>query len=437
MVKGRSLRPMNSAPRPADLHCAPLDAIIAGGGLVGLSLGLALHGQGLKVAVVDAALPATALEPTFDGRAFAIAAASQRMLDALGLWGDVSPHAQPINDILVSDGRLQDRFRAGGPAPHFLHFDPRELLSGEGRDSQPLGYMVESRHLRQALYAQAQVQGLSLIAPVRVRSLNVRPEGVEAILDDGARLSAKVCLAAEGKNSGLRKAAGIKTVGWTYNQHGIVTTVEHDLDHEGLAQEYFLPSGPFAILPLAGRRSSLVWTERSDLAPVFMDLDEAAFTQQIVQRFGAYLGAVRPVGPRWCYPLGLQLAREYVAPRLALAGDAAHAIHPIAGQGLNLGLRDVAALGEVLVDARRLGLDIGGADILARYQRWRRFDSFVLAMMMDQLNRLFANDWGPLRMARDLGLRMVNQLGPARRFFMRHAQGAVGDLPRLLRGEAL
>ncbi len=423
------------SPLPSD--SAPLDAVIAGGGLVGLSLGLALHGQGLAVAVVDAALPSATVDPTFDGRAFAIAAASKRMLETLGLWEKVSHHAQPINDILVSDGRPQDRFRSGGPAPHFLHFNPRELQGCNEEDIEPLGYLVESRHLRHALYREVEAQGLSLIAPVRVQALQAMPDGVEAILDDGVTLKAKVCLVAEGKKSALREAAGIQTVGWSYGQHGIVTTVEHGFDHKGLAQEYFLPSGPFAILPLTGRRSSLVWTERSDLAPVFMNLDEAAFTRQIVQRFGAYLGDVRPVGPRWSYPLGLQLALDYVAPRLALVGDAAHCIHPIAGQGLNLGLRDVAALGQVLVEARRLGLDIGSGDVLARYQRWRRFDTFALALATDQLNRLFANDWGALRLARDLGLRLVNQMGPARRFFMRHAQGAVGDLPRLLRGEAL
>jgi len=355
----------------------------------------------------------------------------------LGIWEKLGPYAQPINDILVSDGHPQDRFRAGGPSPHFLHFDPCELQSSAESAPQPLGYLVESRHLRHALYREAESHGLPLIAPVRVRSMNARPEGVEVMTDDGATLRAKVCLVAEGKNSALRQAAGIKTVGWSYHQHGIVTTVEHGFDHKGLAQEYFLPSGPFAILPLTGRRSSLVWTEREDLAPAYMALESEAFAQQIVQRFGEYLGDVRPVGPRWSYPLGLQLAQDYIAPRLALMGDAAHAIHPIAGQGLNLGLRDVAALGEVLVEARRLGLDIGSAGVLARYQRWRRFDSFALALATDQLNRLFANDWGPLRMARDVGLRLVNHMGLARRFLMRQAQGDGGDLPRLLRGEAL
>ena len=238
-------------------------------------------------------------------------------------------------------------------------------------------------------------------------------------------------------DTGSAELAGIKTVGWDYGQTGIVTTVEHELPHEGVAQEYFLPGGPFAILPMVGNRASLVWTEKTEAAKTILALDDEAFAEEMRARFGDYLGACRPVGPRWSYPLSLQLARDYVRPRLALVGDAAHGIHPIAGQGLNLGLRDVAAAAEVIVDAARLGLDIGALTVLERYQRWRRFDNVALSLLMDGLNRLFSNDIAPVRLARDLGLGLVNQIGPARRFFMRHAGGAVGDLPRLLRGEAI
>ncbi len=416
------------------------DVVIVGGGLVGLSLGLALTRAGLACAVIDAEDPATAAADAFDGRAFALSASSMAMLDSLEVSRHLEAPPQPINDILVSDGRAGDRFRDGGPAPLFLHFDPREGAARARRGESapaPLGFMVESRHLRRALYRAAAADGLCLRAPARVRGLAVERGRAVVALESGAPLTAALCVAADGKTSPLRRAAGIKTVGWSYRQHGIVTTVAHQHPHNGLAQEYFLSSGPFAILPLSGRRSSLVWTERSDLAPVLMALDEAAFTAQIRYRFGAYLGDVTPVGPRWSYPLRLQLALDYRAPRLALVGDAAHCIHPIAGQGLNLGLRDVAALAEVVVEAARLGLDIGADTVLTRYQRWRRFDTLALAAVTDSLNRLFGNDFAPLRLIRDLGLDLVGRIGPVRRFLMHHAGGTVGDLPRLLRGEAL
>jgi len=235
----------------------------------------------------------------------------------------------------------------------------------------------------------------------------------------------------------LRAAAGIRTIGWSYQQSGIVATVAHDKPHDGVAQEFFLPSGPFAILPMTGNRSSLVWTERSSVSSAFMALGEPAFEAEVAQRFGPYLGALRCAGPRWSYPLNLELATRYTAPRFVLVGDAAHGIHPIAGQGFNLGLRGVAALSEVVVDAARLGLDFGADDTLERYQRWRRFDTVLLAVATDGLNRLFSNDFGPLRLVRDLGLAVVGRLGPARRYFMRQAMGESGDLPRLMRGEPI
>jgi 2-octaprenyl-6-methoxyphenol hydroxylase len=248
---------------------------------------------------------------------------------------------------------------------------------------------------------------------------------------------ADLVVAADGRNSMLRRDAGIRTASWRYGQTGIVCTVEHERPHRGIAQERFLPAGPFAILPLTGNRSSLVWTERADLAPAMLALDEADFTGEVATRFGDHLRTLRVVGPRWSYPLALLHAERYVDRRLALVGDAAHVMHPIAGQGLNLGLRDVAALAEVLTDTRRLGLDLGTAPVLAGYQRWRRVDAVTLLAVTDGLNRLFSNDLAPVRLARDLGLAAVNRLPPVKRFFMRHARGTVGKLPRLLQGDAL
>jgi 2-octaprenyl-6-methoxyphenol hydroxylase len=342
------------------------------------------------------------------------------------MWRQVSKVAQPILDIVVSDGTIR-----GGASPLFLHFDHREV-------GVPLGQLIENRHLRMAQQAVVpQFAGMRLLAPASVKRVTFHSGRAEAEISTGEVIEASLCVAADGRDSPLREQAGIKTIGWSYPQHGIVTTVEHERPHEGIAQEYFLPSGPFAILPMVGNRSSLVWTEREDLAPQMMKLDPPRFAAEVRARFTDYLGDVAPVGPRWSYPLSLHLARSYIAPRLVLAGDAAHGIHPIAGQGLNLGLRDAAALAEILVDAMRLGLDIGALHILERYERWRRFDNVVLAASTDGLNWLFSNDIAPVRAARDIGLSITDKIPPLRRFFMRHAGGDVGELPRLLKGEAL
>lgn len=400
------------------------DVLIVGGGLAGLPMALALAQGGLGVTVVDAQDPKRVVDAGFDGRVSAIAFASCRMFAELGIMKHLEGQTQPINDIVVSDGRVRE-----GASPLFLHFDHTEI------GDQPLGQLIENRHTRIALQkAIEEAKRVRLIAPNAVKSV-AYGERATATLSDGSRVSARLCLAADGRASPTREAAGIRTIGWDYGQTGIVTTVEHEHPHEGVAQEYFLPGGPFAILPMVGNRASLVWTEKTEAAKTIMALDDDAFAQEMRARFGDYLGTCKPVGPRWSYPLTLQLARDYVRPRLALIGDAAHGIHPIAGQGLNLGLRDVAAAAEVIVDASRLGLDIGALTVLERYQRWRRFDNVALSLLMDGLNRLFSNDIGPVRLARDLGLGIVNQIGPMRRFFMRHAGGAVGDLPRLLKGE--
>ena len=403
-----------------------VDILVSGGGLVGLPLGLALAQGGFRVMVADAAPPAHVLAPQFDGRVSALAYASVRMLAALGVWDGLKAHAQPIREILVSDGQI------GKPAsPFSLHFDSSEV----GANS--LGHIAENRYIRAALHqAVAATPGLELLAPATVKTVTVEGGGANVTLADGTRIAATLVIAADGRESPLRASMGINTVGWSYPQTGIVATVEHERPHNGVAYEHFLPSGPFAILPMTGNRSSLVWTEAKTKAPGLLALDEAGFNEELSRRFGSHLGATRAAGPRWSYPLSFHIARDFVRPRFALAGDCAHGIHPIAGQGLNLGLKDAAALAEVLLDAARLGRDIGALDTLKRYERWRRFDSFTLAASTDALNRLFSNDIAPLRHLRDLGLGIVDSIGPARRFFMRHAGGDIGKLPKLMKGEA-
>jgi 2-octaprenyl-6-methoxyphenol hydroxylase len=397
------------------------DAIVVGGGLVGLTLAVALGRAGLDVMVVDREDPAKVLTAAFDGRVSAIAHASRHALEAVGIWRHVR-EAEPILDIRVSDGA----------SLLFLHYDHREL----GAD--PFGHIVENRVIRQAQQdALATCANVRLLAPAAVAGLAHEPGRVVLRLADGRSFAAPLVLAADGRTSPLREAAGIKCVAWHYPQTGIVCTVEHALPHQGVAQERFLPAGPFAILPMTGNRSSLVWTEREALAPAILRLDDAAFAAELAERFGDYLGSLRVVGPRWSYPLALHHAESYIAPRLALVGDAAHGIHPIAGQGLNMGLRDVAALAEVLVEAHRLGLDLGDLNVLEQYQRRRRFDNLLLAAVTDLLNRLFSNDSEPIRLARDLGLAAVNRLPPLKRLFMQHARGTAGKLPRLLQGQPL
>ncbi|MEE8189640.1 MAG: UbiH/UbiF/VisC/COQ6 family ubiquinone biosynthesis hydroxylase [Kiloniellales bacterium] len=412
------------------------EVLISGGGMVGLSLGIALAGAGAEVAVVDRADPEALMAAPHDGRSSAIARGSQQVLAGIGVWAGLEDQAEPILDIRVSDGRVG---RAASSL--FLHYDHCDQTGGEA--AGPLGYIVENRAIRGALHARAaKLERLRLIAPASIEALERGAEGVEAVLGDGRRLRARLAVSAEGKDSPLRQAAGIRVTRWDYPQCGIVCTVGHEKPHHGVAHEHFLPSGPFALLPMTdgadgGHRSSLVWTERRVLVPAMMALSPAGFARELMRRYGDGLGALRQVGGRWSYPLGLMHAERYVDRRLALIGDAAHVIHPISGQGLNLGLRDVAALAEALMDARRLGRDLGSAQVLARYQRWRRFDNSLLMVVTDGLNRLFSNDLAPLRLARDLGLAAVDRLPPLKRVFMRHAMGLVGDLPRLTRGQAL
>jgi len=399
------------------------DIAIAGGGMVGATLALALAQGGLDVAVADPLTRAQMEDERFDGRVVALAFATVRMLKTLGVWERLAPNAQAIDDIIVNETEL-----GRGPFPFSIHFDHREI-------GEPLGHIVENRYIRQALLACMESEKWIRFLPGTAASdLAVGESRAVLTLSDGTRIEAPLVIAAEGRDSPLREAQGIQTAGWSYGQSGIVVTVAHERPHNGVAWEQFLATGPFAILPMTGNRASLVWTETDREARRIMALPDVPFTEELRKRFGQHLGDVRPVSQRWSYPLKLHLARSYVKPRFALAGDAAHTIHPLAGQGLNLGLKDVAALAETVLDAARLGLDYGRVDVLQRYERWRRFDSFTLAVVTDGLNRLFSNDFLPLRLVRDVGMAVVDQIPPLRRLFMRHAGGELGTLPRLLKG---
>jgi 2-octaprenyl-6-methoxyphenol hydroxylase len=400
-----------------------VELLIAGGGLNGMLLGIACADAGLEVAVVDRQDPATMLGDTFDGRTSAIAYGSKLVLDGIGLWPLVAAEAEPIREIRVADDS----------SPLFLHYDHREL----GGDT-PLGYIVENRVLRRALFERAKtLLNFRLLAPRVVGTVTADDSGTVATLGDATRVHARLVAAADGKDSPLRQAAAIRTIEWRYKQTGIVTTVAHQRPHAGIAVEHFLPAGPFAILPMTGNRSSIVWTEDAALAPHLVKLSDAQFAAELGARLGDFLGAIEPVGPRWTYPLSLMQAERYTARRLVLVGEAAHVIHPIAGQGLNVGIRDCAALAEAVIDARRLGLDIGDDSVLERYQRWRRLDAVLLAGVTDGLNRLFSNRIGPLKLLRDVGLAAVNKMPPLKRLLMSHAMGTLGDRPRLARGERL
>ena len=408
-----------------------VDVLIGGAGFAGLALAIALRqslAPSFSVAVADPALAGAAK----DGRASAIVAAARRLFETIGVWQDVE--AQPILDMVVTDSRLTDAVR-----PVFLSFD------GDVEPGEPFAHMVENGPLLAALAAKAKDEGVTL-APAAVTDLKFATDRAtnrtNVRLSNGNALATRLVVAADGARSAIRERAGIASHGWSYGQSAIVTTVAHERDHHGRAEEHFLPAGPFAILPLTrdtagGHRSSIVWTEESQAAARIVALPEAEFHAELERRFGLHLGEIAAVGPRRVLPLGISVARAFVAARLALVGDAAHVIHPIAGQGLNMGLKDVAALAEVIVDAVRLGLDPGALAVLERYQRWRRFDTMAMGIATDGLNRLFSNQSDALRLLRDVGLGLVDRLPALKHLFIREAAGLVGEVPKLLRGEAL
>jgi 2-octaprenyl-6-methoxyphenol hydroxylase len=410
------------------------DVIIAGAGIAGATLALSLARAGLKPILIDPVAFDAQLALTFDGRASAIAYAAFRQWKALDLGEAMEPHAQRIEQILVTDATTPGA-ASGGPLPFFLRFDSGEIA--DRSDGEPLGYLLENRRTRVALAAAVEAAGIEVLAPARVTGATFGPRLAEVTLADGRVLRAPLTVGAEGRGSVIRTAAGIGAIGWDYRQTGVVATVRLERPHQGVAHEYFLPGGPFAILPLTDDRASLVWTESTARGAALATARPEVFQAHLERRFGEFLGAVAIEGPVFTYPLSLQLAERFAAPRVALLGDAAHGVHPIAGQGLNLGLKGAAALAEVLVDAVRVGEDIGSEVVLERYAAWRRFDTVTLSAGMDAFVRLFSNDNPLLRIARGAGMAAVNRIAPARRFFMHEAGGAVGDLPRLLRGEAL
>jgi 2-octaprenyl-6-methoxyphenol hydroxylase len=398
--------------------------LIGGAGFAGLALAISLRqALGLSFAV-------TVADPTLgragsDARASAIVAAARRLFETIGVWDQVADGAQPILDMAITDSRLQDAVR-----PVFLTFE------GDVEPGEPFAHMVENGPLIAALIEKAKQEGV-VLRPAAVADFDLAANRIEVRLSDGETFAARLLVAADGARSSIRERAGIASHGWAYDQSSIVATVTHERDHHGRAEEHFLPSGPFAILPLKGRRSSIVWTEDAAEAARIVALPDPEFHAELERRFGLHLGEIAAVGARRAYPLGLAMARAFIAERLALIGDAAHVIHPIAGQGLNMGLKDVAALAETIVDAARLGLDPGSLAVLDRYQRWRRFDTMAMGIATDGLNRLFSNRSDVLRFARDVGLGLVDRLPAMKRLFIREAAGLIGEVPKLLKGEAL
>jgi 2-octaprenyl-6-methoxyphenol hydroxylase len=406
-----------------------LDVVIAGGGLVGRTLALALAKlapQGFRIALIDAEPARTnGSRAAEDARALALSAATRNLLSALDLWPLLAPQAQAIETIEITDSALNAALR-----PYFLGFE--DELKGAGAGP----FMVEHGDLRRVLSAAvAKEAAIEIRSAERAIGFETDAFGATVRLGSGDTTEARLLAAADGKCSELRECAGIKCVGWSYPQMGIVTTVAHARPHHGKAVQHFLPSGPFAMLPLTGNRSSIVWTEETERGKAIMAADEVRFLDELTKRFGLKLGEIALAGPRQSFPLDLQIARSFVADRLGLIGDAAHVVHPLAGQGLNIGMRDVAALAETIIEAARLGLDIGAAPQLERYERWRRFDSAFSAAVMDGLNRLFSNDSAPLRTLRDLGLGLVDRAPPLKRFLAREAAGGTGTVPCLLTGE--
>ena len=399
------------------------DILIAGGGLNGPALALGLAQAGFDVTVVDARPETARADDNFDGRGYALALASKRLLDAIGVWKRVADNAQPMLEIKVSDGRAGE-----GPAPFFLHFDHAEIEEG------PMGFMVEDRFLYRAfLSAMEEEDRITKITEDSVIAQDVDATGVAVTLKSGKTLRARLLVGCDGRQSGVAQRAGIKRTGWGYGQTALVCAIAHEKPHNGIAHQFFMPAGPLAILPLPGNMSSIVWSETDENARRIHALSDEDYMEMLRPRFGNFLGQIELAGARFTYPLNLTVANQFVAERVALVGDAAHGMHPIAGQGLNAGLRDVGALVQILTEAQKRGENVAAIDVLERYQEWRRFDTHALVAATDLTNKLFSNDNPLLRLGRDIGMGLVNASPALRRTFMREAAGLTGELPELMR----
>jgi len=405
------------------------DIAISGASFAGLALARALteaFAGDIRIAIIDRNARNEAAAA--DARAFALSAGARRMLEALGLWSAIASEAEAVHGIEITDSSLD-----AGIRPVLLKYDNHVEADGE-----PASHIVPAQILERALYnSLASAPDVTFLVPSEIAQFTDAGDHMAIVLRDGTEIAASLLVGAEGRRSAAREAAHIKTVGWRYGQTAIVTTIAHERAHEGRAVQHFLPAGPFAILPLPGNRSCLTWTEDAAEAARILALDDARFLAEVETRVAGRLGAVEVVGPRQSWPLEMHLARAYVAPRFALIGDAAHGVHPIAGQGVNLAFRDVAALSEIVADSLRLGLDPGSMESLGRYEKWRRFDSFASAAAFDGLNKLFSNDVMLLRAARDFGLGLVDRLPGLKRRLVAEAAGLTGDLPRLFRSERL
>ncbi|WP_137701050.1 UbiH/UbiF/VisC/COQ6 family ubiquinone biosynthesis hydroxylase [Marimonas lutisalis] len=398
------------------------DILIVGGGLNGPALALALARRGMRVTVVDALPETVRKNAAFDGRAYALALASKRLLERIGIWSRVAGHSQPMLEIKASDGRAGE-----GPAPFFLHFDAGELEEG------PMGFMLEDRFLRRAFLEAMDDEPLITQVEDRVEAQEVDATGVTLQLASGKALRGRLLVGCDGRDSGTASRAGIRRTGWDYGQTALVCAIGHEKPHHGIAHQFFMPPGPLAILPLPGNVSSIVWSETHENAAAINALPDAEYLEVLRPRFGDFLGEISLKGKRFAYPLKLTIANRFVGERLVLIGDAAHGMHPIAGQGLNAGLRDVGALVDVLSHAARRGEDFASSLVLNRYQEWRRFDVATLAAATDLTNKLFSNDNPLLRAVRDVGMGVVGAMPGLRRGFMREAAGLTGELPELMR----
>ena len=398
------------------------DIAIVGGGLNGPILALALAQAGISTTVIDALTTKVRKNPSFDGRSYAVALTSQRLLNNIGLWADIKDNAQPMLEIKVSDGRAGE-----GPSPFFMHFDHAEIEDG------PMGYMVQDRYLRRTLLdAITSNPNITHLSDQTVVSQDAANGGITVTLASGKAITARALIGCDGRGSGTAQRAGIKRIGWGYGQTALVCAIEHEKPHGGIAHQFFMPAGPLAILPLTGNRSSIVWSETEANATAFNALSDEEYLTMLRPRIGDFLGKISLAGARYSYPLALSMTDRLVADHVALVGDAAHGLHPIAGQGLNAGMRDIAALVQIISEAQKRGEDYGNLAVLKRYEEWRRFDNTALALTTDTFNKLFSNDNPLLRLGRDLGMGLINAVPSLRRGIIREAAGLSGDLPDLM-----